>query len=145
MDDDLEIDKGSNPTNENSTPEVCDGLDNDLDTAIDEDCEVRLDHKGREFFIPFLLNEGIGTTSLSLIVTSEGFADVTVEYPVGTTLGTWSVTPDDEATIPIPDGAANAWPLWSYPTAPPTPPLSGDVASNAVRVTATVHAWSVLA
>ncbi len=137
IDDDLEIDRGSDPTNENSTPEICDGVDNDLDTAIDEDCEVRLDHQGREFFIPFLLNEGIGTTTLSLIVTSEGFADVTVEYPVGTTIGTWSVTPDDEAIISIPNGAANAWPLWSYPTAPPTPPLSGAVASNAVRVTAT--------
>ncbi|MBT8402169.1 MAG: hypothetical protein KJO98_16955, partial [Rhodothermia bacterium] len=134
IDDGLEIDKGSDPTNEFSTPEVCDGMDNDLDGTDDEDCEVRLDHKGREFFIPFLPNEGVGTTSLRLTVTSEGFADVTVEYPVGTTLETRSVTPDAAVLITIPSAAANDWPEWPFPL--PTP-IDPPVTSNTVRVTST--------
>jgi hypothetical protein len=111
FEDGFEIDKGSSPVDENSTPEICDGSDNDLDGQTDEDCELRLDHKGREFFVPFLPTldtDGLDPT-LKLLITSEGFADVTVEYPVGNVIDTVAVTPDAPGEVTVPVTASTDW------------------------------------
>jgi len=106
----LETDKGSNPTNPKSTPESCDGKDNDLDGTADEDCEVRLDNRGTRFLIPFLPSlAGTPDPTLQLQIASEGFADVTIEYPVGTVLMTAHVTPAAVTNVSIPSAAATAW------------------------------------
>jgi len=129
--DGAEVQSGSDPTNPASTPERCDGSDNDLDLLIDEDCELRLDNRGTSFVIPFLPSlAGAPDPSLQLQIASEGFADVTVEYPVGTVLTTVQVTPDAVTNVAIPSAAATGWVPWN-------PRFAPSVKSNAALVRST--------
>jgi hypothetical protein len=133
-----EVGFGSNPIDIDSTPEICDGIDNDLDKSIDEDvCDERSDHKGREFILAFMPSfnwtDNPDDPQVSLIITSDLPSDVevTVEYPVDTPTfkRTVFVNQKNSAEIIIDSASATGW-----------LPCDGDScipANNAVRVSAT--------
>ncbi len=81
-----------------------------------------LDHRGAEFFLPFLPNkDDEGPVSLSLEISSETTVNAVVEYPVGKELTTVTVTPAQITTVAIPLQAHTGW-------------GGGAVTENAVRV-----------
>jgi hypothetical protein len=133
-----EIGFGSNPLDPNSTPEVCDGLDNDLDNDIDEGiCDVKLDNKGREFIIAFLpTKERVEENpldldpELSLIISTDLIGDiqVTVEYPINKPTFSHMVTVSKNQPQEIILDTAEPSTNWS-------PNL--ERSNNAIRVSAT--------
>ena len=82
------------------------------------------DHSGTEFIFGYIPNkDNEGVVSVSLQVLSDEAADVTVEYPLGNQITSFTTTPASVFGVSIPTAAHNAW-------------LGTAVTSNAVRVTA---------
>ncbi len=95
-----EIAAGSDPVNPNSTPEVCDGIDNDLDGLVDEG----YDRNGNT--IPDCAEPGLDTDGDTLVNTldtdddNDGFSDAVENYIGTDSLASCPTTPTHDAWPP---------------------------------------------